>query len=130
MRKRAVTVALGCFVAIAAAASCAQTPQTPQPTGRCPPLLDLAAFRPIGCHVYPNHFLAVGNPTATTIPKGTAVSFAAKLLNGDAYCTTVPAPEPIPPHLFVVITGLYGPPLFDDQAPCQAWREATPEVKP
>jgi len=72
----------------------------------------------------------LGGPTATTIPKGTAVSFAARLLNGGAYCTTVPAPEPILPHLFVVITGLYGPPLFDDQAPCQAWRETTPEVEP
>jgi hypothetical protein len=120
MQKPYVTVALVCFFAITAA-SCAQTSRF------CPPLLQLAAsIQPLGCYIYDNNLLGVGNPSAIAIPKGTPVSFAAKLVNAGAYCASVPAPEPIPPHLFVVITGQ---PLFDNQAPCQAWREVPPVFK-
>lgn len=121
MQKPSVTVALVCFFAITAA-SCAQTKRS------CPPLLQLeASIQPLGCYIYGNYLLGVGNPSAIAIPKGTPISFAAKLVNAGAYCATVPAPEPIPPHLFVVITGQ---PLFDNQAPCQAWREVPPVFKP
>jgi hypothetical protein len=122
MQKRSVTAALACFFAVTAA-SCAQTSQTAQTSRFCPPLFQLKAIQPLGCYIYGNHLLGVGNPSAIAIPKGTPVSFAAKLVNAGPYCATVPAPEPIPPHLFVVITGQ---PLFDDQAPCQAWREVAP----
>jgi hypothetical protein len=125
MQKPSVTVALVCFFAITAA-SCAQTPQTAQFGRSCPPLFQLEAIHLLGCYVDGNHLLGVGNASATAIPKGTLVSFAAKLVNAGAYCATVPAPEPIPPHLFVTITGQ---PLFDNQAPCQAWWEAPPVVK-
>ena len=119
MQKPSIRVALVCSFAITVA-SCAQIPQT----GRiCPPLFQLEITQPLACYVYSNHLLAVGNPSAIAIPKGTPVSFTAKLVNAGAYCATVPAPQPIPPHLFVVITGQ---PLFDDQAPCQAWREVPP----
>ena len=122
MQNPSVTAALVCFVAITAV-SCAHTPPTAQTRRFCPPLFQLAAVQPLGCYIYGNHLLGVGNPSAITIPKGTPFSFAAKLVNAGAYCATVPAPEPIPPHLFVVITGQ---PLFDDQAPCQASREVPP----
>src|SRR2546423_1115232 len=122
MRNRSLRAVLVSFFAIGAM-SCAQAPPTAQ-TGKCrPPLIELADVQPLGCYIYGNHFLGVGNPSATTIPKGTPVSFTAKLVNAGAYCATVPAPGPIPPHLFVIITGQ---PLFDDQAPCQAWRQVPP----
>ena len=124
MQKSSVIVAVVCCFAITAA-SCMPTPQTADTTQTikfCPPLLVLGV-RPLGCFVFDNHLLGVGNPSATAIPKGTPVSFVAKLVNAGAYCATVPTPEPIPPHLFVVITGQ---PLFDDQTPCQAWREVPP----
>jgi hypothetical protein len=86
-------------------------------------LIELTDVQPLGCFIYGNHLLGVGNASATPIPKGTTVSFTAKLVNAGTYCATVQVPEPIPPHLFVVIIGQ---PLFDDQAPCQAWRQVPP----
>lgn len=68
--------------------------------------------------------LEVGNASAIAIPKGTPISFVAKLVNAGAYCATVSAREPIPPHLFVVITT--PPPVLDNQAPCQAWHKLPP----
>ena len=122
MQKQSVSVALVCLSAITAA-SCAHTSQTARIRRFCPPFFQLETIQPLGCYIYPDHLLGVGNPSAVAIPKGTPVSFSAKLVNAGAYCATVPAPEPIPPHLFVVITGQ---PLFDEQAPCQAWREVPP----
>jgi hypothetical protein len=86
-------------------------------------LIELTDVQPLGCFIYGDHSLGVGNASATPIPKGTTVSFTAKLVNAGTYCATVQVPEPIPPHLFVVIIGQ---PLFDDQAPCQAWRHVPP----
>ncbi len=122
MRNLSATSILACLIAITAV-SCAQTPPSPQTTRSCPPLFQLANVQPLGCHVDGNHLLGVGNASAIAIPKGTLISFAAKLVNAGTYCATVPAPEPIAPHLFVVITGQ---PLFDDQSPCQAWRQVPP----
>jgi hypothetical protein len=124
MRKLSTAVAVGCCFTISAA-SCKQTPPPAQTGKLCPPLIELASIKPLACLVYGNHLLGVGNASKDAIPKGTPITFAAKLVNAGAYCATVPAPEPIPPHLFVVITGQ---PLFDDQAPCQAWQEVPPVV--
>jgi hypothetical protein len=119
MRNRSLRAVLVCFVVISAM-SCAKAPPTAQ-TGKCrPTMLELANVQPLGCYIYGDHTLGVGNASATAIPKGTPVSFTAKLVNAGAYCATVPVPQDIPPHLFVPILGQ---PLFDDQAPCQAWRE-------
>src|ERR1700730_8841345 len=96
MQKSSVIVAVVCCFAITAA-SCMPTPQTADTTQTikfCPPLLVLGV-RPLGCFVFDNHLLGVGNPSATAIPKGTPVSFVAKLVNAGAYCATVPTPEPI-----------------------------------
>ena len=125
MSNPSVADALVCFLAITAA-SCAQT-QPPRTARDCPRLLKLEDSQPLGCHIYGNHLLGVGNASPVAIPKGTPVSFEAKLVNAGVYCATVPVQEDIPPHLFVVVaTGL---PLFDDQAPCQAWLEGPPVLK-
>ena len=122
MRNRSLRAVLVCFLFISAI-SCAKAPSTAQ-IGKCrPPLLELANVQLLGCYIDGYHLLGVGNASATPIPKGTTVSFTAKLVNAGTYCATVQLPEPIPPHLFVTIIGQ---PLFDDQAPCQAWRQVPP----
>jgi hypothetical protein len=123
MRNRSVKVALVCLFAIGAMLmSCAKAP--PTQTGNCrAPQLELANVQLLGCWIDGNHLLEVGNATATPIPKGTTISFTAKLVNAGTYCGTVTSSEPIPPHLFIAFTGQ---PLFDDQAPCQAWRQVPP----
>ena len=90
----------------------------------CPPLIQLGAVQPLACYVY-DHQLRVGNRSKITIPKGTPVTFTAKLENAGAYCATVLTREPIPPHLYG--GAISGQPLFDNQAPCQAW-QAWPTV--
>jgi hypothetical protein len=126
MQKSSVTVALVSCFAITEA-SCTPTPQTAQTTQisrACPPLFQLADIQPLACYVNRYYQLEVGNASAIAIPKGTPISFVAKLANAGAYCATAPAREPIPPHLFVVITT--PPPILDNQAPCQAWRKVPP----
>ena len=118
MYKSSGAVALLCCFAITA--SCEPAPQTPQIVKFCPPSVNL---QPLSCGVTNNYLVAVGNPNRFAIPKGTPISFEAKLVNAGAYCTTVPAPEPIPAHLAIDIRGQ---PLFDNQAPCQAWQEVPP----
>jgi hypothetical protein len=91
----------------------------PPSSGNCPPMNRfLANTRSIGCSIDNNHLIQIGNPTGVAIPKGTPLSFTAKLENAGLYCATVPAPSAVPPHLFVTITGQ---PLFDQQGPCDAW---------
>jgi hypothetical protein len=91
----------------------------------------MANAQTLACFVDQDHLLWVGNPSANPIPQGTELSLSAMRLetNGNcanplAYCATVPAPEPIPQHLFIRVLGYQ--PIFDDQAPCQAWREVPP----
>lgn len=116
MRIRSLRAVLFYFVVIGAM-SC-KAPETAQ-IGKCSPVkLELANVQPLGCFIYGDHTLGVGNASATAIPKGTPVSFAAKLVNAGTYCATVRVPQDIPPHLYVQIPGQ---PLFDGQAPCQAW---------
>jgi len=119
------------FVAIMAAA-CKQPLQAAQHAsiGRsCPPVVALATTEPLACYVDADHQLQVGNAGQSPIPQGTVISFAARRTNPDctpgpfAYCASVTLAEPIPPHLFLAITGQ---PPFDDQAPCQAWRDVPP----
>jgi hypothetical protein len=126
MRKPSVAGILACLFAMTAA-SCDRAEQTAQRTRSCPPLLlSLATIQLLGCVVDDNHLLEIGNPSPPAIPEDTPISFVAKLANAGPYCATVRAPTPIPPHLFVPIPGQ---PLFDNQAPCQAWREAPPVSK-
>ena len=89
--------------------------------------MELAAIRPLTCFVDSYHRVQVGNASAEAIPEGAHVSFIARLETGGLYCTTVTLPKPILPHLFEVITNQR---VFDDGAPCQAWREVTPVVQP
>ena len=131
MSKTFVVTSLVCCLALAAA-SWAQSAQTPPAQNLkiqkfCPPLIQLGNVEPIACFVDNNHLIGFGNPTKFAIPKGTQVSFVAKLVNAGPYCATVVLREPIPPHLFVFITGQ---PLFDNQAPCQAWRNVPPVNHP
>ena len=120
----------GCIAILAVA--CRQTQQAPQHAAierACPPVVALATTEPLACYVDADHQLQVGNAGPGAIPQGTIISFAARRANPDctpgpfAYCASVALAEPIPPHLFVAIPGQ---PPFDDQAPCQAWRDVTP----
>src|SRR5260370_32780010 len=123
MRNRSLLRAVFVSFLIISAISCAKARSTAQ-TGNChAPRLELANVQLLGCYIDGYHLLGVGNASATPIPTGTTVSFTAKLVNAGTYCATVITPEPIPPHLFITITGQ---PLFDDQAPCQAWRQVPP----
>jgi hypothetical protein len=126
MKNAPVILARACCFVLGAT-SCGQTRQIPPVDKMCPPLLELGAIEPLTCWVNTNHQVEIGNASKSEIPKGTLISFAAKLENAGPRCTSVPAPSPIPAHLSITIGGQ---PVFDDQAPCQAWREATPAIKP
>jgi hypothetical protein len=126
MKNASVTVAMACCFVLSAA-SCAQTRQISPVDKMCPPLLELGAIELLACWVNNNHKAEIGNASNSEIPKGTVISFTAKLENAGPHCSSVPAPRPIPAHLSITIDGQ---PVLDDQAPCQAWREATPVIKP
>lgn len=122
MQKTPFTATLVCCLAIAAS-PCTKAPQTQQGTKPCPPPppnAQLVTIQQLTCFVDIDHRLNVGNPSGSAIPKGTPVFFTAKLENADLYCSKVPAPEPIPPHLSISIPGQ---PVFDHNARCQAWLE-------
>jgi hypothetical protein len=133
MQKSSVNITAACCLAIVVA-SCTrnQTSQTTQTTEltltnrSCPPFVQLASIQPLGCYIDNNHFLGVGNPRPPAIPRGTIIFFTAKLENAGAFCASVPAPRPIPPHLFIAIGGQ---PLFDNDAPCQAWLQTPPVLQ-
>ena len=131
MPESCLEVAIAGFIAITIMA-CRQAEPASQHAslGRsCPPVVALATTQPLACYVDAAHQLQVGNAGPSPIPQGTTISFAARRTNPDctpgpfAYCASVALAEPIPPHLFVAITGQ---PPFDDQAPCQAWRDVPP----
>ena len=128
MQKTPFTATLVCCLAIAAtpctkAPEPQQTTQIPQGNKPCPPAqpnAQLVTIQQLSCFVDTDHRLNVGNPTANAIPKDTKVFFTAKLENAGLYCSTVPAPQPIPPHLSISIPGQ---PVFDHNTQCQAWLE-------
>jgi hypothetical protein len=119
MRKACVTAGLGCILSIAAL-SLAEARVTGAPVAQIGKRISLA------CFIDNNHLLNVGNATPPAIPRGTPISFTAKLENAGSYSSTVPAPKDIPPHLFVTFTSL---PVFDSAATCLAWRITMPVAK-
>jgi len=85
----------------------------------CPPP-PIVSVKELACLVNNDHQVQVGNSGPPAIPNGTIVTFTAKLENAGNHCATVKISKPVPPHLFITITGQ---PLFDGSAPCKAWRK-------
>jgi hypothetical protein len=114
------------FVAVISFVACSTGSQTASSAGPCPPSGEncppmdrfITNTRSLGCFINGYHMIEIGNPTGVAIPKGTPLSFTAKLMNAGLHCATVSAPRDVPPHLFVPITGQ---PLLDQQGPCDAW---------
>jgi hypothetical protein len=113
MVKLLLTLALACLCTIGTT-SCSYSQAS-----RCPPASRYVAnTRSLACWISTDHVISVGTGGSFPIPKGTQVSFLAKLADGRLYCWTEPTPEVIPPHLSIDIYESF---TFDTKGACDAW---------